>query len=245
MKKLIIILALANLQFSIFNHQLKAQLLSTVYNNSACGLNHVQASVYVTTRPNLFVMPQPGVGLPATVTITGLPASCYTIEQAYVWSVFSYQTGSPNPPLFTITPPAGPTSGFTGVLAGQDGDKCWGETGTRTWRADVTSVISGNGVYTITVNTAGDWEVDGFTLFIIYRDNNATYEGHIIIDDGAITVKTSDTPVGHTMTGFTACGNSTYSDAFQIVSDMQQGVPGSFTHILNGEIGRASCRERV
>src|SRR5687767_1204889 len=65
--------------------------LGNIYNVSKCGLNYVQASQKVTNRNSTGGA---GSGLPCTLTISGLPASCILIEKAYLWYEESYNIGS-------------------------------------------------------------------------------------------------------------------------------------------------------
>jgi|ERR1039458_10019010 hypothetical protein len=149
------------------NHEKNgSHTLGQTYNDSLCGLNYVTGSVLIETRYNQYATNTFGSGFPATISITGL-IPCHVI-QAYLWWTVFYQTGSSIAPIVALTNPAAVTSQTIATLAGSDGYKCWGESGTRTFRADVTASISGNGIYTIDSihgNTA--WEVDGATLLII------------------------------------------------------------------------------
>jgi gliding motility-associated-like protein len=121
-------------------------------------------------------------------------------------------------------------------MIGTDQPKCWGEAGTVVYRANVTANISGNGNYVIT-NIAGlvnsTNEVDGITLFIIYKDNSVTYQGSLIIWDGAIS-ETGSNPSSMTMTGFSACANAAYANAFVINSDFQKSCGWGHTVNMNG-----------
>jgi len=208
--------------------------LGQTYNNSACGLNYVQASVLVETRSAAAGFNANGTGLPTTLGINGLPPS-YTIVQAYVWYVVSYQSGTVPVTTVNITNPFSISAIVPATNIGQDQNKCWGETGTVVYRADVTSNISGNGNYTIDISGLSNpnWETDGVTLFIIYRDLTATYQGSFVIWDGDMTGIGNN--YTQTMTGFNACANSSYANAFLIVSDMQDNVNGNqHPSTLNG-----------
>lgn len=218
-------------------------VLGPTYNNSACGLNYVQASKLIETRSAAYGFNTNGSGLPATFTIAGIPAGA-TIVQAYVWYLVSYLAASPQTSSVVLTNPVPATYTIASTMIGQDQSKCWGETGTANYRADVTAAISGNGNYTL--NIAGitgssgnfpNWydQIDGATLFIIYQDNAATYLGSIVLWDGDMT------GVGNTytqtMTGINVnpCGNPLNANAFLIVSDMQDNVNSNMhPSTLNG-----------
>ncbi len=194
--------------------------LGQIYNNSECGLNYVQATVMTTTRYTT----APGTGFPTTLNISGIPAGA-NIELAYLWYFASTPGGSQN---VTIN-----GDNYTSTLIGSGVDKCWGLTATKNYRADVTPTITGNGNYTINV-ALGAAPVDGITLFIIYTDPSAAYQGSLIINDGCMATNGAITQ-SQTLTGFTACDNSTSGSAFIIVSDMQNNVsPPTHMALLNG-----------
>lgn len=207
--------------------------LGQTYKNSDCGLNYVQASQLTQTRsqPNFNTN---GTGLPTTLSITGIPA-CPTILRAYVWYTVSYQTTLPASSSVVIN-----STGVPAIKIGQHGQKCWGEAGTVVFRADVTANITapGNGNYTIDITglTNKNWQVDGVTLMIIYKDNSATYRGSMVLWDGANTCSTGGCTINQTMTGIAACGASTTAQAFLIVSDMQTASinPPQHNSTLNG-----------
>ncbi|MBI4929861.1 MAG: gliding motility-associated C-terminal domain-containing protein [Bacteroidetes bacterium] len=205
--------------------------LGQIYNNSACGLNYVHGDQLIETRTQGYGFNTNGTGLPTTITITGLPA-CNTIVQAYLWYFASYQSASAPTTSVNITNPIGGNNVYNNVTpAGTSGDVCWAETGTAVYRADVTTNISGNGVYTINLTgfSNPNWEVDGATLFIIYRDLSATYQGSIIINDGDMACGSFNgyaNPQSQTMSGFNVCAASNNASAFAIAADMQGNING-------------------
>src|SRR5258706_11445957 len=161
-------------------------VLGQIYNQTLCGLNYTAASTMVTQR----YTPAPGVGLPATLPITLPPCvgpNGMNILQAYVWWIVSYDAASSLTPTLSITNPNSQTNTYNATLAGTAGPKCWGEIGTRIFRADVTTNISGSGNYVLNITGNTVYETDGITLLIIYRDPFAIYQGNLIIHDGLIT----------------------------------------------------------
>jgi gliding motility-associated-like protein len=213
--------------------------LGHLWDSTGCGLNYVEASQLITTRYSASHYPG-GVGFPAHLGITTLPPNAIVVK-AYVWWVVTYEAGSSTTPTLTITNPNGTTSTVTATLAGQDGPKCWGEVGTRTFRVELppaTNTSGGpigcNGVYTVNVTGNTVWEVDGISIMIIYQDPLATYNGTIEIADGC------DTPpfgsVSFTTTGFNVCATPLLSRGFSIVTDMQDNVAlfhdGTFDNIV-------------
>lgn len=194
--------------------------LGQIYNYQACGLNFVQASNRIGQRFN-----PPGTGNPSVFNITGIPA-CATILKAYLWAGTS---GNGAAMTIDITNPAGTTQSFPMTIVGSGPDKCWGYSGSKTYRADVTNIISGNGNYSMTGFLTGyPNDVDGATLMIIYQDPQATYQGHIILHDGTVVVNGGTTT--QTVTGINACANSTFAVAFSAIADLQ--MAGTLT--MNG-----------
>jgi hypothetical protein len=223
MKHLIILLLLICLS------GLNAQINRIAYDDGKCGLNFFAKSTKVTTREPT----PPGAGLPVTFNISELQ-NCYRIEAAFLWWEVSYAAGSNPAPTATVIAPDNSQFTFPSVLLGQGGHKCWGEAGTRSFRADVTNSIRGNGNYRINTGTVVS-ETDGVTLIVIYRDLQSNFYGELRIDDGLITDPSGNTQ-STTMNGISLCGPSGNVSAFMIVSDLQrQFNPGTNANfIFNG-----------
>lgn len=198
-----------------FNPQNGNDTLNNTYMNTACGLNYTTGSVRLGQR---FV--PVGQTQPAPIVVN-FP-SCATIDKAYLYTEALGVTGGITA---NLTNPVAQTTAYNMSLIGSSVDVCWGMNGTHVWRSDVTSSISGPGTYTLSglpvsataSNSAVD--VEGATLVIIYTDPYANYTGTMIIDDGCHTV--TGGLLTHTMTGFSACANSTSASAFMLVGDMQ------------------------
>ncbi|MBP9068319.1 MAG: gliding motility-associated C-terminal domain-containing protein [Bacteroidia bacterium] len=192
-------------------------LIATSYTLTKCGLNFTYASNPLYKRPFSF---QVGVTQPAAFTISGLP-TCVVIEKAFLYAGMS---GNGIAVTATITNPASATNSFPMTIIGQDADKCWSYAGSYSYRADVTSIISGNGNYMISglptnPPIAGN-DTDGALLFIVYTDQQQTYSGSIVIADGCQTKPPG--PVTSTITGFNVCGAVTSYTNFLMVSDLQK-----------------------
>ncbi|MCZ2442619.1 MAG: PKD domain-containing protein [Flavobacteriales bacterium] len=198
--------------------------LGQIYNNQQCGLNFVQASNRIGQR-----FSPAGTGNPSVFSISGIPPCANnpgSILKAYLWAGTS---GNGAAMTVSITNPSNVTQSFPMTIVGSGPDKCWGYSGSYTYRADVTSLITGNGNYTINgFLLGGTNDVDGATLMIIYQDPQATYRGHIILHDGAVVVGGGSTT--QTVTGINACSNSTYAVAFSSIADLQ--MAGTLT--MNG-----------
>lgn len=192
--------------------------LGNTVNITKCGLNFVQQSVLLGKRMVPAGVPYNGVTQPAPMLITGLP--CFggvTIEVAYLWFGTS---GNGAPISATIQNPLGAISTFPATLIGSGPDKCWNYSGSHSYRANVTSIINGNGTYLLSgLPTGSPNDVDGATLMIIYSDSSVSYTGNIIINDGSIAINGGTST--QAITGFSACQASTTASAFMIVADLQ------------------------
>ncbi len=180
----------------------------------------------------------PGSGLPSVFPVTNVPpcsnSSAANIIKVYAWWGISYQTGSSTTPTISITNPNAQVFNYVATMAGQSGPKCWGEQGTRTFRADVTTCYVGNGNYTVNITGNTVWEIDGITIVIIYRDPAALYEGTLLINDGCWAVL-GGPGINQPINGFTACANSIFADGFNCSGDMQNNISPPFHQgIVNG-----------
>ena len=199
--------------------------IAVSYTHEACGLGWVQARRKLGRRN-----PLNGAIQPAQFTVTGIPA-CAIIEKAFLYTGgCSAQNIAINA---TVVNPLATGSVFPMTMIGQHVDKCWGYGGTRNWRADVTPIISGNGVYTISglptnPPTPGQ-DMDGASLFIVYRDPLQLWTGHIVIGDGC-QVGIGGTQTGN-VHGFVSCAASTTAQGLYIVGDMQN--VGAFNMRMN------------
>jgi hypothetical protein len=197
---------------------------------NVCGLHYVTSTVVITTRPTW----QPGTGYPAPLSIAALCGVNHP-QKAYVYYDASYTEASAPATTVTIKNPAAVTNTYPSVLIGTGPSKCWGETGTAVYRADVTAAISGNGAYSITsingfANAA--YEVDGATLIIIYT-TAAAWSGSIVLWDGCWTLIGGT--ASYTGTGFSACAAASTAQAFCAYGDMQNNVNANInTEQYNG-----------
>jgi gliding motility-associated-like protein len=212
--------------------------LGVTYNNTACGLNYAGGSVVLQQRSTSASIASPPVGSaqPATINISGIPP-CATILKAYLYADASGNGVAINT---NVTNPGGSSSAFPMAIIGTDVDKCWtslGYAATYSYRADVTPIVTGNGNYQISglpvYPAAGPNDVDGATLLIIYSDPAATYNGTLIIEDGAAVSIGSG--LSGTISGYSAaCANSNNASWFTIVADLQQLAQTDIT--INGSL---------
>jgi gliding motility-associated-like protein len=186
--------------------------LGLTYFNSACGLNYTTSTVKLGQRFTPIGVPQP-----ATFAIAGIPATA-NILQAYFWCEGSGTGGAVN---LSLTNPFSVNQIFPMTLIGIDADKCWGYAGTVTYRADVTSLIAGNGNYVVNgIPTGPTDDMDGGTLMIIWSDPSSSTWADIVIWDGCYVG--IGTQQNFTISGFTACaGTNTNARAFMGIGDLQ------------------------
>lgn len=187
-----------------------------VYSGNACGLNYVQS----TRRLGQRFSPQ-GFPQPDTFAISGIP-QCAVIERAYLWTeVLGY---GEIPVNVNLTNPQNTTAGYTLSLIGTGVDVCWNMGATHTYYADVTGGVTGNGNYVISgFPVSGDtlnYDTEGATLMIIYRDPSAAFTGTLVMDHGGFTTRGADS-ITYNVGGFTTCAASQNAKAFAVVGDMQ------------------------
>ncbi|MGZ4087340.1 MAG: hypothetical protein ACXVPD_07755, partial [Bacteroidia bacterium] len=184
----------------------------TSYSTTACGLGYVTGSVRLGQRGSIA-----GVAQPAAITISGIPA-CAVIVKAFLYGDAS---GNGIAVTSTVKNPALVTGSYPMTIIGSDVDKCWGYSGSYSYRADITPAVSGNGNYMVSgLPTGSPNDFDGASIVIIYSDPTQSYTGHMVIADGAH--EKSGGNITDNMTGFVACANSIYADAFWIVGDLQK-----------------------
>ena len=207
-QRIFILLLVLSLPFFSFANG--SDSLGQSVNITKAGLNYVTASKRLTQR----FVPEGDVQ-PAKFTISGIPANA-KIEQAFVWISTS---GNGAAISVTVKNPANATSSFPMQVIGSGIDKCWGYQGSYSYRADVTSAVNGNGDYMISGLPVGyPNDVDGATLMIIYSDPDASYTGHIVINDGAIVRLGLDASAS---VAINATENSTLARAFTGIGDLQ------------------------
>ncbi|MCK6682896.1 MAG: DUF3344 domain-containing protein [Thermoanaerobaculia bacterium] len=113
-----------------------------------------------------------------TITITGIPAGA-TVTRAFLyWAILG--SNDTNPVTFDGEP-------ITGTLIGTSTGSCWEAQGTFAYRADVTSLVAGNGDYFL--EDFPNWQISdadthGASLVVVYSDP-ASPMRTIIINDGS------------------------------------------------------------
>jgi hypothetical protein len=104
-----------------------------------------------------------------------------TVSKAYL-----YWHGPTN----TADTSANATVGFggnnvTGTNIGLANDNCWGFANSQAYRADVTSLVTGNGTYALSnFVKSGDINVNGASLLVFFDDGDSTNNRDIVLFDG-------------------------------------------------------------
>ncbi len=168
------------------------------------------------------------------ISVAGIPAGS-TIYAAYLyWDIL----GNTNDDTFS----QGQINGqqITGQLVATGGVPCWDTTSNFAYRADVTSLVTGNGTYSLTdfasstTDGSDPWIVgssppmmEGASLVIIY-ENSSSPPTTILIYEGAAETGVEGELLEVTIDGFTA-PNSTFSATTTFIGADGQvaGKPGS------------------
>jgi hypothetical protein len=165
-------------------------------NNGDVGSNTLAGSLapfYTATLPGGGHVAD-GVGLTTSttgaITIT-LPAGA-TVEKAFLyWNVMVEDI--PSVTLNAI-PVAGTNIGIVPETP------CWGPGVTNAYRADVTSLVTGSGVYTVGLAASNQNNALGAALVVVYKDALSPFDTLVRIDDGHI-MRNFFEVMSHTMTG--------------------------------------------
>ena len=157
-----------------------------------------------------------GVGLTADATTTfsiTLPAGASVDMALLYWDVMDAQADTVEFESTDVLP------GLT--TFGTVADPCWANTSATSYRADVTSLVPGTGVYDIEITKAADQNsVLGAALVVIYKDNSASTVTTLLVDDGHIVATTVGT-MSHTMSGFTVGAAPIAASTSSIIGDSQ------------------------
>ncbi len=148
-----------------------------LYDNNDCGLNYAYA---VASTSNRFTA-APGNGNSTILTISGIP-ECVQIDTAFLWWS---GIGTSNDP----------TCLFNGVLVvGQGAGQINTPSSFRSYRADVTALITKDGNNTYTFSQPIGHDMDGVALMVVYKDPYASYDGHLFISTPGILRRPENTP---------------------------------------------------
>lgn len=221
------------------------------YTAQDCGLKYVMGDVQLNRRFVGTVTPPQGVQLPAPLSITGLPQNA-VILQAYLYFVLIGNTPAQIPVLFTN--PAGvqstPLAQITGNGAGLTNNAtCWFLNNvvpqTTAYRADVTTMIAGNGNYIIdglpvnlNLTNMQATDADGATLIIIYKDpcDTTNRPARIYLRDGLSLITGAQINNTINVGAFQSFANNINGEVFFSIADVQSGAPANQTFFANQPI---------
>ncbi len=144
-----------------------------------------------------------------TITLSGIPASAHVSHAYLFWDVLA-DTISPDFASGTFD-----SQPITGTLIGSDGNPCWGNAANFAYRADVTSLVAGNGAYALAgfashlTDGQDPWNaydntpplLEGASLVAVYEDPSAA-QTQVLLYDGA--AGDAYTTLTQTLSGFTA-----------------------------------------
>ncbi|MDD2891316.1 MAG: hypothetical protein PHE49_11875 [bacterium] len=125
-----------------------------------------------------------GVSLRSTrsgnITISGIPAGS-TIRKAFLyWNALTSTLDSigGNSGVFNGTP-------ITGQITGSDDDPCWSVGYSQSFRKDVSSLVTGNGTYSLT-SFNGGYYAEGATLVVFYENTTLSKKSFVLYDGNVL-----------------------------------------------------------
>jgi hypothetical protein len=159
-----------------------------------------------------------GIGLRGSgtgnITVSGIPSGATVHEARLYWGTI----GSHD----TFTSPSLNGQSVNGVLIGTLGDTNWGAAHNFVYRADVTSIVTGNGTYTLSGLPGSSPTSDdsqGASLIVIYEHSSSPLRT-VIINDVAVVMNSCDAHTD-TITGFSTGDPLTEAQVTYIVGDGQ------------------------
>ena len=181
-----------------------------------------------------------------TITISGIPSTGVVRKAFLYWMTI----GGPAPVAYfkgTI---------LTGALVGASRDTCWNvqQYGpNRVYRADVTSLVAGNGSYPVSGVGGGLVDGQGASLVVVYSSASFAV-GRIYLRHGALTVNTDGATMSHTFKGLSvpstptqvrlhvgiADGGGFYEQGMQL-----QGIAVTNPNFFSGKDGKMWDDDRI
>jgi hypothetical protein len=179
-----------------------------------------------------------GVGMRGTgagsITIREIPANARVTNAFLYWAIIG-ANNDPEPIMFR-----GNINGtrIKGELIGTDTDPCWDPSvATFAFRTNVTSLVTGNGTYTLSGFASGAFFTpplnEGASLVIIYEIPNTSGLRNVVINDGADTIDAFNQGVS-TVMHIPPIGKLGEAKTTFIVADGQDEFPDST--VFNGTI---------
>lgn len=115
----------------------------------------------------------------ATLTLSGVTGP---VTKAYLYwhgptNVTTNPANANNSVQFNSTP-------ITGTFLGISSDNCWGFANSVAYRADVTSLVSGNGTYSLANFIKPNVQINGASLVVFFDDGNSSNNRDVVLFDG-------------------------------------------------------------
>lgn len=203
--------------------------LGFTYGNGTCGLDFIQSTRKISNRHN---SPAGSGAYPTAINVAALPGSAVIQKVFLYWSVSTSVAGTNA--TATVVNPLAASQTFPVTAIGVQGEKCWGETQTLGFRADITSHWTGGGNYNVSFSHVPN-DVDGATILVIYRDPTQLFQGYIQIFDGLYTSVGGNLTQNLTLSpAVCEAVSSSNAKAIGIVADMQNNIGANFPLIVNG-----------
>src|SRR5262245_28982179 len=169
-----------------------------------------------------------GVGMrnlgSGNITISGIPSKSKVVRAFLYWDILN----SGDSPLLSMGNFNG--KAIQGALVGSGGDPCWIGGSNFAYRADVTSLVKGNGVYHLTGFASGDTSgaspfsstpvfplLEGATLVVIYSNNSMPAVDIVLVEGSDLVVG----PYSLTVDGFQASNPVTFAQYTSFGADGQ------------------------
>ena len=117
-----------------------------------------------------------GIGT-GTITLSGVSG---TVTKALLY--WHGPTNSTDPAVNAAVTFGG--TPITGTNIGLSNNNCWGFTNSQAYRADVTTLVTGNGAYSLANFTKASAEINGASLIVFFDDGNPANNRDVVIFDG-------------------------------------------------------------
>ena len=152
------------------------------------------------------------------ITISGIPAGATVVKALLFWGCECNSYSNLANINFNGTP-------ITGTVVGSTGTLCWGTSYYLNYMADVTSLVPGNGTYSITVPSALSTTpgADGATLYVVYCSPSASDPIRTISIYAGAELIYPPSSLSWTQTGFTATSSPSAKVSFT-GGDCQDGL---------------------
>lgn len=149
----------------------------------------------------------------ADLVIDALPPGSVVLKALLYWSAI----GGTQPSIKLDA------TAVAGTVIGVSGDTCWGLGDNTAYRADVTTLVSGNGTYSITgfLSATSGPDSQGVSLVVIYRDPNDPVTNYVMLRDGEISLGETVATLMTTLTGPSVNTDFTKAVLTTIASDGQ------------------------